>query len=230
MTKLNLLPWREMRRKEQDKQLLSLMVFASVLMGLAVFYAHLHVGGLIDNQNARNQYLDEEIAKVDKQIKEIKDIKRKRTALISRMNIIYQLQGDRTQVVHLFDELVQRLPEGVYFRSLVQKGKVLSLKGVAQSNARVSAVMRNFEESNWFTLPKLKVINVRKSPGAGDRVSQFDLTVTQTDKSTKTGKKTGKKKAKTAATDAKAAAAKTTPTKAVPAKASPKPVPAKGVK
>ncbi|GMR18592.1 MAG: type 4a pilus biogenesis protein PilN [Gammaproteobacteria bacterium] len=184
-----------MRRKEQDKQLLSLMVFVSVLMGLAVFYAHLHVGGLIDNQNARNNFLNEKIAQVDKQIKEIRDIKKRRAALISRMNIIYRLQGDRTQVVHLFDELVQRLPEGVYLKSLEQKSKSVKMKGVAQSNARVSALMRNLEESNWFTRPNLKVINVKKNKKTGDRVSNFDLSVTQTDKSAKkksTKKKSGK--------------------------------------
>lgn len=195
MTRLNLLPWRELRRKEQDKQLLSLMVFVCVLMGLAVFYAHLHVSGLIDNQNARNNFLNDEIAKVDKQIKEIKNIKKRRAALISRMNIIYQLQGDRTQVVHLFDELVQRLPEGVYLKSLTQKAKSLKIKGVAQSNARVSALMRNLEESNWFTQPTLKVINVRKNKKTGDRVSNFDLSVTQTDKS---AQKKSKKNPRTA--------------------------------
>jgi len=204
MTRLNLLPWREMRRKEQDKQLLSLMVFVSVLMGLAVFYAHLHVGGLIDNQNARNNFLNDEIVQVDKQIKEIRDIKKRRAALVSRMNIIYQLQGDRTQVVHLFDELVQRLPEGVYLKSLEQKLKSLKMKGVAQSNARVSALMRNLEESNWFTQPNLKVINVKKNKKTGDRVSNFDLSVTQTDKSAK--KKSTKKKSVKTSKAAKAKA------------------------
>ncbi len=204
MTRLNLLPWREMRRKEQDKQLLSLMVFVSVLMGLAVFYAHLHVGGLIDNQNARNNFLNDEIVQVDKQIKEIRDIKKQRAALISRMNIIYQLQGDRTQVVHLFDELVQRLPEGVYMKSLEQKAKTLKIKGVAQSNARVSALMRNLEESNWFTQPNLKVINVKKNKKTGDRVSNFDLSVTQTDKSAK--KKSTKQKSEKPPKAAKAKA------------------------
>ncbi|MDH5648432.1 MAG: PilN domain-containing protein [Gammaproteobacteria bacterium] len=197
MTRLNLLPWREIRRKEQDKQLLSLMIFVCVLMGLAVFYAHLHVSGLIDNQNARNNFLNQEIAKVDKQIEEIKDLKKRRAALISRMEIIYRLQGDRTQVVHLFDELVKRLPEGIYFSSLDQKGKNLTIKGVAQSNARVSALMRNLEESNWLTEPKLKVINVKQTKKTTEKVSQFDLTVTQTDKSakTKSNKSSGSAKA-----------------------------------
>lgn len=187
MTRLNLLPWREMKRREQDRQLLSVAAFACVLMGLIIFYAHLHVSALIDNQNSRNKFLKDEIAKVDKQIAEIRDLKKKRKALISRMNIIYQLQGDRTQIVHVFDELVRRLPEGVYFTKLDQKAKSITLEGVAQSNARVSALMRNLENSNWFMNPELDVINVKKK--GGDRVSQFKLKVTQTDKSFKKDEK-----------------------------------------
>lgn len=182
MTQLNLLPWREMRRKEIDRQLLSVLIFVCIAMGALIFYAHLHVQGLIENQQARNKFLTDEIAKVDKQIAEIKELKKQRQALISRMNIIYQLQGDRTQIVHVFDDFVRKLPEGVYFESIKQKGKNFTLKGIAQSNARVSALMRNLDESNWFTKPNLKVINVRKGQNATDRISQFDLTILQTDK------------------------------------------------
>ncbi|MDH5632432.1 MAG: PilN domain-containing protein [Gammaproteobacteria bacterium] len=182
-TTLNLLPWREIRRKEMDRQLLSVLAFVSILMAALVFYAHLHVSGLIENQQMRNKYLTDEITKVDKQIAEIKELKQQRQALISRMNIIYQLQGARTQIVRVFDEFVRKLPEGVYFSSVVQKDKNFTLKGVAQSNARVSALMRNLDESNWFTQPILKIINVKKQNA--DRISEFDLTVVQTDKSAK---------------------------------------------
>ena len=184
-THLNLLPWREMRRKEQDRQLLAVLAGVAVLTGLMVFYAHLHVSGMIDNQVQRNNFLKQQITLVNKQIEEIKNLKKQRQALISRMNIIYQLQGDRTQVVHVFDELVKRLPEGVYFDSVTQKGKVITIKGTAQSNARVSALMRNLEQSNWFINPDLKVINVKTTKGAAERVSVFDMTVKQTDKRAK---------------------------------------------
>ena len=182
-TRLNLLPWREMRRKEQDKQLMSVAGFAWVLMALIVFYGHVHVTTLIDNQNKRNQYLEEEIVKVDKQIAEIKELQKQRKALIARMNIIYELQGDRTQIVHVFDEFVQRLPDGVYFTNMDQKGKNFFLNGVAQSNARVSALMRNLEESNWFKDPVLEIIKAKETKE--DRVSEFKLRVTQTDKRAK---------------------------------------------
>jgi len=174
-TRINLLPWREMRRKEQDRQLLTIAVGAWILMGVIIFYAHVHVTSLIENQNKRNEFLNQEIAKVEKEIKEIAEIKKQRADLIARMNVIYQLQGDRTQVVHIFDELVRKLPDGVYFTTLKDTGSSISLQGVAQSNARVSALMRNLAASDWFADPELEIIRV-KSEG-GDRVSEFSLKV-----------------------------------------------------
>lgn len=176
-TRVNLLPWRDMQRKEQDRQLLSIGVFAWMLMGLLVFYGHLHVSGMIEDQNQRNKYLKSEINKLNKVIKEISDIKKKRKQLVARMNVIYKLQADRTRMVHIMDELVQTLPEGVHYTSLKQKGGALVLKGAAQSNARVSALMRNFDSSVWFENPDLKI--VRAKGKGGRRVSSFDLTVKQ---------------------------------------------------
>jgi type IV pilus assembly protein PilN len=174
-TRINLLPWREMRRKEQDRQLLTIAIGAWILMGVIIFYAHVHVTSLIENQNKRNEFLNQEIAKVEKEIKEIAEIKKQRADLLARMNVIYQLQGDRTQVVHVFDELVRKLPEGVYFTSLKDAGSALALQGVAQSNARVSALMRNLASSDWFADPELEIIRVMSL--GGDRVSEFSLKV-----------------------------------------------------
>lgn len=174
-TRLNLLPWREMRRREQDRQLLTIAIGTWLLMGVIVFYAHVHVSALIETQNKRNQFLQAEIAKVEEQIKEIAELKKRRQDLLARMNVIQQLQADRTRVVRVFDELVQRLPQGVYFSSLKQSGTNLSLSGVAQSNARVSALMRNLSSSNWFSDPELEVINVKQR--GGERVSEFSVKV-----------------------------------------------------
>lgn len=176
-TRVNLLPWRDMQRKEQDRQLLSIGVFAWMLMGLLIFYGHLHVSGMIEDQNQRNNYLQSEINKLNKVIKEISDIKTKRKQLVARMNVIYKLQADRTRMVHIMDELVQTLPEGVHYTKLQQKGAALVLQGAAQSNARVSALMRNFDSSVWFENPDLKI--VRAKGKGGGRVSSFDLTVKQ---------------------------------------------------
>ena len=176
-TRINLLPWRDLRRKEQDRQLLSIGVGAWILMGLIVFYAHLHVTGLIENQQKRNDFLTQEIKKVDDQIKEIRELQAARAALLARMHVIQQLQLDRTQVVHLFDDLVRKMPEGVYLTSLKQTGKSIVLTGDAQSNARVSALMRNLDASDWFANPDLDVINVK--PKGSDRISEFTLRVNQ---------------------------------------------------
>lgn len=183
MTRINLLPWRELRRKEQDRQLLSIGVAAAVLMGLIIFYASLHIGALIEEQDKRNAFLESEIKKVDVQIAEIKELKKKRDALVARMQVIQQLQSDRTQVVHMFDDLVRKLPEGMYLTTVKQTGGNLVLQGVAQSNARVSSFMRNLDTSNWFASPDLEVINVQ--PKGGERVSQFTLRVAQVNKSAK---------------------------------------------
>jgi type IV pilus assembly protein PilN len=185
MTRLNLLPWRDLRRKEQDRQLLSIAAGVWILMGLVVFYAHLHVTGLIENQQKRNEFLEKEIKKVDEEIKEIKELQAARAALLARMRVIQQLQMDRTQIVHLFDDLVRKLPEGVYLTSLKQVGPTITLTGNAQSNARVSALMRNLDASDWFTKPDLDVINV-KSKG-NDRISEFTLRVNQKVKLEKDG-------------------------------------------
>jgi len=174
-TRLNLLPWREMRRREQDRQLLTISIGAWLLMAVIVFYAHVHVSALIETQNKRNEFLSQEIAKVEEQIKEIAELKKRRADLLARMNVIQQLQADRTRVVRVFDELVQRLPEGVYFSSLKQSGPTLALTGVAQSNARVSALMRNLASSTWFSDPELEVINVKQR--GSDRVSEFSVKV-----------------------------------------------------
>lgn len=176
-TRINLLPWREELRKEQDKQLFMLAGAAWALMAVVVGYAHFHMTGRIDAQNARNKFLKKEISKLDKQIKSIQDIKKQRAALVARMNVIYKLQADRTNLVYVMDGLVKTIPEGVYYTKLTKTGGTIKINGTAQSNARVSALMRNFEVSPWFKNPDLAVINVKGS--GGSRVSDFKLTVQQ---------------------------------------------------
>ncbi|MGA8260726.1 MAG: PilN domain-containing protein [Arenicellales bacterium] len=174
-TRINLLPWREIRRQEQDRQLLSVSIGAWVLMGLIVFYATYHMNGLLDYQNRRNDYLRTQIAKLDKQIQQINKLKERKQALLARMDIIQQLQRDRTQTVHVFDDLVRKLPKGVYLTGLAKRNKRITLRGVAQSNARVSHLMNNLDSSNWFTNPDLDIVNARQQ--GGERVSQFTLRV-----------------------------------------------------
>ena len=186
MTRINLLPWREIRRRQRDRQLLFAGAGSWALMALIVMYASLHMNTLIENQNRRNTYLKQEITTLDKQIKEIQELKRKKESLLARMDVIQRLQSDRTQIVHVFDDLVRKLPKGVYLTSLGKKKKTIIMKGIAQSNARVSALMRNLDSSDWFTNPTLNVISV--SPKAGTLVSRFTLTVRQEVKDKKADK------------------------------------------
>jgi type IV pilus assembly protein PilN len=176
-TRINLLPWREIRRQEQDRQLLSASIGAWLLMGLTVFYGWYYMNGLIDHQNKRNDYLTAEISKLDEKIAEINRLKERKQALIARMEIIQQLQQDRTQIVHVFDDLVRKLPKGVYLTGLAKKNKQITLKGMAQSNARVSHLMNNLDSSDWFTNPNLDIVNAQNQ--GDNRVSQFTVRVNE---------------------------------------------------
>ena len=169
MTRINLLPWREIRRKQLTLQILRGSMLAWVLMGLVVFSVNLNVDSRIENQEERNTYLKEEIAKVEKEILAIRDVQKKRAALIARMEVIQRLQRDRTKIVHVFDDLVKKLPEGLYLTGLTRRANGITLKGVAQSNGRVSSLMRRLDASPWFTNPNLDVINVANR--RGDRKS-----------------------------------------------------------
>jgi len=176
-TRINLLPWRDMRRREQDRRLLSVGIGAWVLTGLGVAFAAYQVSGMIEHQNSRNTYLQKEITKLESQIKEINQLKKRKQALLARMEVIQQLQANRKQIVHVFDDLVRKLPKGVYFTQLVKKKQNITLQGFAESNARISALMRNLDSSDWFANPNLDVINV--TPKAGNRISKFTLRVAQ---------------------------------------------------
>ncbi len=181
MAHINLLPWREELRKEQKKQFAILSMLTVVLACMVLLYAHLYIGGLLDDQNARNEYLKTETAALDQRIKEIKDLETTRAKLQARINIIQQLQRSRPGVVHLFDELARTLPNGVYLTGITQKDLSVTVTGVAQSNARVSAFMRNVEDSKWIGSPKLDVIS-SKSQDQQARTNDFTLLVTQVDK------------------------------------------------
>ncbi len=177
MTRINLIPWREMRRAEQAKRV-TVASFAiwALMIGL-VFYGHWYMVKMKENQDQRNNYLKQEIAKLDKEIEEIKNIRERKQELIARMEVIQGLQADRAQIVHLFDDLVRKLPKGVYFTGLQKTGKKVTLSGFAQSNARISSLMRDLDSSEWFANPDLDVINV--TPRGQTRVSKFTLRVNQ---------------------------------------------------
>ena len=180
MTRINLLPWREMRRKEKQRQFISVVIGAAILAGVVMLYVHLHVSGMIGAQNVRNDYLKGEIKQVEAKIKEIQTIEAEKKSLLARMNVIQQLQSRRPEIVHLFYELMRNVPSGIYLTKISQNGTSLTIDGMAQSNARVSAFMRNLDLSDWLEDPKLDVIKVdSKNKQAVGRASNFTLHVTQ---------------------------------------------------
>jgi type IV pilus assembly protein PilN len=170
MTRINLLPWRELLRKEREREFYTIAGGAAFIMGLVIIYIHFHMVGVIETQNGRNAFLEKEIAEVESQITDIKRLESEKSQLLARMKVIEELQGQRPQMVHLFDEVVKALPDGVFLTNIKQTGSSVAIEGVAQSNARVSAFMRNIDASHWLAEPKLNVIEALtgKDNQAGD--------------------------------------------------------------
>ncbi len=176
MAQINLLPWREELRKEQTNQFLTLMGLALMLTASIVVLVHINISGMIDHQNNRNNILNNEIKKLDVQLTKIKDLEDTKAELLSRMEIIQSLQQKRPQIVHLFDELVTTVPDGLHIQEITQTGNNITIKGVAESNGRVSAYMRNIDASEWMTNPRLQVIESNRKDG---RSSKFILVAQQ---------------------------------------------------
>jgi len=162
MAHINLLPWREELRKEKQQQFAVVGAGTAIVGALLIMLTHMQMGGLIEQQNNRNKFLDTEISALDEKISTIKDLEKTKADLLARMDIIQQLQHSRPQSVHLMDELVYTLPDGVFLNSISQKGTSLTMSGVAQSNARVSAYMRNIDNSEWIGKPRLDVIETKE--------------------------------------------------------------------
>jgi len=171
--RINLLPHREERRKRARKHFYVLAGGTAMVGVLIVFAVHVFYGKKIDAQTERNVFLKSEMAKLDKEIAEIEELKGRIQALLARKQVIETLQSDRAQTVHLLDELVRQMPEGVYLRSISQKGLRVNIVGYAQSNARVSSLMRNIEGSTWLERPEL--VEVKAATVDKRRVSEFNL-------------------------------------------------------
>jgi type IV pilus assembly protein PilN len=158
MARINLLPWRAERQKARQKQFFTMLAL-SALAGLALWFAvDTFYDMQIEGQRARNNYLDQEIAKAKERTKEIEELELKKSRLLTRKKVIEELQSNRSQMVHLFDSLVRTIPDGVVLTSIKQESEILTLEGRTQSNARISTYMRNFETSGWMSSPDLSII------------------------------------------------------------------------
>lgn len=176
MPRINLIPWRDAERKRKRQEFGVGALGALLAAGAIAFLVNLQMGAAIDNQNERNQYLNEEIAQLDKQITEILALEQQKQRLRARIQVIEQLERSRPEIVHVFDQLVRTIPDGVNLTALKQSDRRLQLKGLAQSSTRVASYMRNIDASEWLTDPSLDILETK---GAGDGGSEFTLNATQ---------------------------------------------------
>lgn len=175
MAKINLLPWREAYRKEKKEQFIAILVGVFVLSAVLAYAWISSVESAIENQNSRNRLLETEIAALEKQVQEIAELKKVRDDLLARIKVIQDLEGTRPVIVRYFDDLVRAVPDGVHLNSVVRKGDVISLEGIAESTNRVSSFMRNLDQSDWFTAPNLT--SVTAAPAEGEQANSFRMTV-----------------------------------------------------
>jgi type IV pilus assembly protein PilN len=170
--RINLLPHREEKRQARQRQFVSFAVLLAILALAVVGLVHMIFAAKIDDQNARNKLLKTEIAKLDDQIREIDKLRDQIQQVLARKQVVETLQANRSEAVHLLDQVVRQLPDGIYLKSIRQGGNRIQMVGYAQSNARVSTLMRNIEASPWVTQPELVEIKLVSLPGVarGDPV------------------------------------------------------------
>jgi type IV pilus assembly protein PilN len=167
MPRINLLPWREQERKVRRREFAVSLGGAAIAAGVFIVIGKLLYGGWIDSQNAKNNLLKKEIQKLDSQIADIQSLEQQKARLVARMEIIERLQRKRPEIVHLFDEMVKTVPEGIHLTSIKQSGKKLEIHGIAQSSTRVSTFLRNVDSSTWMDNPVLQVVEAAPSSPTG---------------------------------------------------------------
>lgn len=175
MIRVNLLPHREARRKQQQQQFFILLAFVAIIGAASWFSVHTYLSDRLQEQQSRNAYLEQEIIKLDKQIAEIKKLQEQTAALLARKKVVETLQSNRAEVVHLLDQLVRQLPDGIYLKGIKQKGNVVTISGYTQSQARVSTLMRNLESSNYLESPGL--IEIKAVQLRGQRINEFTMNI-----------------------------------------------------
>ena len=189
--RINLLPHREMRRKQQQQHFF-VMLGVVVAMGAAIWFSvHTYLDSALTNQQARNKFLEDEIVKIDKEIAEINKLKEQIAALLKRKQVVETLQSNRAEVVHLLDQLVRQLPDGMYLKTIKQQGVKVTISGYTQSQARVSTLMRNLEGSQY--LQKANLVEIKSASTGGQRLNEFTMNIEVTRIVEPTDKKAGKK-------------------------------------
>jgi len=178
MIRINLLPHREEKRKRRQQQFLAVAGFAAILGAVVVGVVYLYLDSQAAQQRANVAYMKTEIDKLDKQIEEIRKIREETASLLAKKRVVEGLQANRSEPVQLLDQLLRQLPEGVYLRSIRQSGAKVNLTGYAQSNARVSTLMRNLGASPYLENPELVEIKAVPAPDkSGNRVNEFNMNI-----------------------------------------------------
>ena len=190
MVKINLLPWREERRQKLTKEYFVLLGIGAIIALAIVFSVYKIYDHNINFQNKRNDIIAKEIVKLDAQIVEIENLEKTRDDLLSRKKVIEELQANRTQMVHLFDELVSTIPNGLFLENIKQNGNIISLEGYAQSHSRVSAYMRKLEKSEWFKIP-VRVEYIKADESFDTHEQKFKLMVNLTNPLNKNNQENG---------------------------------------
>jgi type IV pilus assembly protein PilN len=175
MAKVNLLPWREAQRQQRQRNFLLILAATAVLAVGAVLVANQVVNNLMADQESRNNYLRSEVRKLDREIERIEELEEVRDSLISRKNVIERLQGNRSLMVHLFNQIAQTVPEGITLTNVRQSGSELTLNGTSQSESRVSDYIRQIEGATWLTNPTLWIIQADESDDRPDQPFVFEL-------------------------------------------------------
>ncbi|PTU72903.1 PilN domain-containing protein [Pseudomonas mangrovi] len=178
MARINLLPWREQLREERKQRFLVALAGSLIVAGGLVFLGDMLLNGAIDNQNARNQFIRNEITVLESRIKEINELQAQRQQLIERMKIIQDLQLNRPVIARLFDQMTRTLPDGLYYESVKMQGKTITIAGAAESNNRVSELMRSMDASEWLSKATLTQVKL-KTAGELEQANNFLLTVQQ---------------------------------------------------
>lgn len=185
MSKINLLPWRQERRKLRQQEFVAIVAGVAVIAVALVLFAHMALSKQMSDQDEKNVYIRGEITRLDGQIKEIDELQKRRDELLARMKVIQDLQGYRPVIVRVFDELVRVLPEGVFIRNLTRQGDSFTMNGTAESPTQVSAFMRNLDASPWFKSPVLSTVSAEQGTAAAttkaaadkQQANKFALTV-----------------------------------------------------
>ncbi|MFT4671076.1 MAG: type IV pilus assembly protein PilN [Pseudohongiellaceae bacterium] len=179
MAQINLLPWRERLREERKREFTNILVGIVIIAGGLVLLADRYFVGEINTQSARNNFVQSEINILDERVAEITELRQQKEDIRARMNVITDLQGSRPLIVRMFDELVNTLPDGIYYKTLERVGERIAIDGVAESNSRITELLRNLEASDWFRDPDLS--DITAASGAANALTEaftFSLTVT----------------------------------------------------